>query len=96
MVSNFLAPRFRSDHDTMWVRKLLGWQSVEYYGMVRCGTILLTDLQHDEIVLFSSYVSSGLMLPASSFFLMLLKNYGLQPHHLMLHAIDSVAIFAHF
>jgi hypothetical protein len=46
MVSSLLAPRFRSDYDIMWVRKLLGWQSTEFDGKVRCGTVPLTDLAH--------------------------------------------------
>jgi hypothetical protein len=25
MASSLLAPHFRSDHNIMWVRKLLGW-----------------------------------------------------------------------
>jgi hypothetical protein len=96
MASSLLVPCFWSDCDNMQVRKLHGWQSAEYNGRVRCRTILLTDLQHDEIVLFSSYVMAELTLPMSSIFLMLLDNYGLQLHHLTLHAIASVAIFAHF
>jgi hypothetical protein len=56
---------------------------------VRRGTISLTDLQHHEIVLFSSYTLAGLVLPPSSF-LTLLENYGHQLHHLMLHAIGGL------
>jgi hypothetical protein len=85
MVSGFPAPSFRLDRDILQVRKLLGWQSTEFDGRVRCGTISLTDLQHHEIVLFSSYTLARLVLPPSSF-LTLLENYGLQLHHLMLHA----------
>jgi hypothetical protein len=65
-------------------------------GRVRCGTVPLTDLQWSEIVLFSSYALAGLALLTSSFFLMLLENYDLLLHHLTLHAIVLVVIFAHF
>jgi hypothetical protein len=76
MASSLLAPHFWSDRDILRVRKLLGWQSVEYDGRVWCRTVPLTDLQRSDIVLFSSFTLAGLMLPASSFFLMLLENYG--------------------
>jgi hypothetical protein len=61
----------------MRVRKLLGWQSAEYDGRVRCGTVPLTDLQRGEIALFSSYAQTRLTLLVSSFFLTLLENYDL-------------------
>jgi hypothetical protein len=77
MEPSLLAPHFWSDRDILRVRKLLGWQSVEHNGKVWCGTIPLTDLQHIEIVLFSSYALVGLTLQASSFFLTLLENYSL-------------------
>jgi hypothetical protein len=96
MASSLLTLRFRFDHDIMLVRKLLGWQSVAYDGRVQCGIISLTDLACREIVLFSSYALGGFALPASSFFLALLENYGLQLHHLTSHVIALVVIFAHF
>jgi hypothetical protein len=37
----------------------------------------------------------GLALLMLSFFLMVLESYGLQLHHLMLHALSLVAIFIH-
>jgi hypothetical protein len=80
----------------MLVRKLLGWQSVAYDGKVQCGIISLTDLACSEIVLFSSYALAGFTLLASSFFLTLLENYGLQLHHLTPDVIALVAIFTHF
>jgi hypothetical protein len=89
-----LNPRFWSNSDLGWVRRLLGWQATEYDGRIRCGTVSLTDLQRGEIVLFASYVLAGLALPASSF-LTLLENYGLQLHHLTLHAIALVSISVH-
>jgi hypothetical protein len=80
----------------MQVRKLLEWRSAEYDGRVQSRTVLLADLQRSKIVLFTSYALAELALPAYSFFLTLLENYGLQLDHLTPHAITLVAIFAHF
>jgi branched-subunit amino acid ABC-type transport system permease component len=79
----------------MRVRRLLGWQATEYDGRIRYGTVPLTNLQHGKIMLFTSYTLVGLTLLTSSFFLMLLENYGLQLHHLMPHSLTLVAIFVH-
>jgi hypothetical protein len=38
-------------------------------------------------VLFTSYISCGLALPISPFFLLLLEEFGLQLQHLMPHSI---------
>jgi hypothetical protein len=95
MASNLPASHLRSNNDLMWVRRLLGWQATEYDGRIWGRTILFVDLQHDEIVLSSSYVLAGLALPMSSFFLILLENYGLQLHHLSPHSLVLVAIFVH-
>jgi hypothetical protein len=46
-------------------------------------------------VLFVSYLSCGLALPISPFFLLLLEELGLQLQHLMPHSILQAAIFAH-
>jgi hypothetical protein len=43
---------------------------------------------------FTSYALSGLMLPFSSFFV-LLETYDLKLHHLSPHSIMLVAIFVH-
>ena len=42
----------------------------------------LGDLHAGEFVLFISHISTGLGLPTSSFFLMLLEDFGLQLQHL--------------
>jgi hypothetical protein len=46
-------------------------------------------------VLFVSYLSCGLALPISPFFLLLLEELGLQLQHLTPHSILQAAIFAH-
>jgi hypothetical protein len=83
------------NNDLMQVRRLLGWQATEYDGRIRYGTVPLANLQHGKIMLFTSYTLVGLTLLTSSFFLMLLENYGLQLHHLMPHSLTLVAIFVH-
>jgi hypothetical protein len=45
-------------------------------------------------IFFTSYTLSGLVLPFSSFFMML-ETYIIQLHHLSLHSIALVVIFAH-
>jgi hypothetical protein len=49
-----------------------------------------------DFAYFSSYALSGLVLPLSSFFLVLLEHFGLQLQHLSPHSITLVAIFVHF
>jgi hypothetical protein len=46
--------------------------------------------------LFVSYISCGLALSISPFFLLLLEEFGLQLQHLTPHSILQVAIFIHF
>jgi hypothetical protein len=46
-------------------------------------------------VLFVSYISCGLALPISPFFMLLLEEFGLQLQHLTPHSILQAAIFAH-
>jgi hypothetical protein len=43
-----------------------------------------------DIIYFSAYALSGLVLPFSSFFFTLLEHYGLQFQHLLLHSIVLV------
>jgi hypothetical protein len=68
----------------------------ELTGKIRAGSIPLNDLDAGEFVLFNSYTMCGLMLPISSFFLLLLEEFGLQLQHLTPHSILLVAVFAHF
>jgi hypothetical protein len=67
----------------------------EYDGRIQRGTVPLAGLQPDKTILFTSYALAEFTILASSFFLTLLENYGLQLHHLTLHAIVLVAIFIH-
>jgi hypothetical protein len=55
----------------------------------------LGDLTAGEFVLFVSYLSCGLWLPISPFFMLLLEDLGLQLQHLTPHSILQAAIFAH-
>jgi hypothetical protein len=64
------------------VRNLLGWGASPLAGRIRAGVVPLGDLAAREFVLFTSYISCGLALPISPFFLMLLEEFGLQLQHL--------------
>jgi hypothetical protein len=55
----------------------------------------LGELAVGEFVLFVSYLSCGLALPISPFFMLLLEDFGLQLQHLTPHSILKAAIFAH-
>jgi hypothetical protein len=77
------------------VRHLLGWSVSAFAGRIRVGAIPLGNLAAGEFVLFVSYLSCGLALPISPFFLLLLEELGLQLQHLMPHSILQAAIFAH-
>ena len=64
-------------------------------GGVRAGSVPLGNLRAGEFVLFISHISTGLGLPISSFFLLLLEDFGLQLQHLTPHSILLMAIFVH-
>jgi hypothetical protein len=78
------------------VRRLLRWTAPAQAGKVRAGKIPLRDLAAGEFVLFNSYIMCGLVPPISSFFLLLLEEFGLQVHHLTPHSVLLVVVFAHF
>jgi hypothetical protein len=65
------------------VRRMLGWGSSAFAGRIWAGTTPLGDLAAGEFVLFVSYLSYGLALPISPFFVLLLEEFGLQLQHLM-------------
>ena len=48
-----------------------------------------------EFVLFISHISTGVGLPISSFFLLLLEDFSLQLQHLTPHSILLTSIFIH-
>jgi hypothetical protein len=65
-------------------------------GKIRAGKIPLHDLAAGEFVLFNSYIMCGLVPSISSFFLLLLEEFGLQLQHLTSHSVLLVAVFSHF
>ena len=77
------------------VRNLLGWGAPAFAGRIRVGASPLGDLAAGEFVLFVSYLSCGLALPISSFFVLLLEELGLQPQHLTPHFILQAADFSY-
>ena len=87
--------RFQTDEGLQIVRVGLGWNTPESEGGIRGGSLPLGILLPGEFVLFVSYVTCGLGLPISSFFLLLLDDYGLQLQHLTPHSILQVSIFVH-
>jgi hypothetical protein len=68
----------------------------ELVRRIRAGSIPLNDLEAGEFVLFNSYAMCGVVPPISSFFLLLLEEFGLQLRHLTPHSVFVVAVFAHF
>jgi hypothetical protein len=66
-----------------------------FTGRFRAGTTPLGDLDAGEFVLFVPYISCGLTLSISPFFLLLSEEFGLQLQHLTPHSILQVAIFVH-
>jgi hypothetical protein len=93
MASGLPASRYQYENDLRMLRKVIGWQSPGYDSKMRHGMLSLT--QPGDFVYFSLYALAGLVLPLSSF-LMLLEHYGLQLQHLSPHSITLVAVFAHF
>jgi hypothetical protein len=69
--------RFQTEATLDVVRHLLGWSAPALAGRIRVGAVPLGDLTVGEFVLFASYISCGLALPISPFFLMLLEEFGL-------------------
>jgi hypothetical protein len=87
--------RFQSERALNLVRNLLGWSAPVFAGRIHAGATPLGDLAVGEFVLFVSYLSYGLALPISPFFLLLLEELDLQLQHLTPHSILQAAIFAH-
>jgi hypothetical protein len=77
------------------VRNLHGWSAPAFAGRIRAGATPLGDLAAREFVLFVPYLSCGLSLPISPFFLLLLEELILQLQNFTPHSILQVAIFAH-
>jgi hypothetical protein len=70
--------RFQSKGALNLVCNLLGWSAPVFAERIRVGATPLGDLVAEEFVLFVSYLSYGLALPISPFFLLLLEELGLQ------------------
>jgi hypothetical protein len=87
--------RFQDEESLDRVRRLLGWTGPETRDGIRAGFSPLGVLRPGEFVLFISYILCGLGLPISTFFLLLLEDYGLQIQHLTPHSILQAAIFVH-
>jgi hypothetical protein len=87
--------RFQCEAVLNLVRVLLGWSALGLAGRNRAGAAPLSDLVVGEFVLFVSYISCGLALPISPFFLVLLEEFRLQLQHLTPHSILLAAIFVH-
>jgi hypothetical protein len=87
--------RFQSEVALNLVRNLLGWGASAFAGRIRPSASPLGDLTAWELVLFVSYLSCGLALPISPFFLLLLEELDLQLQHLTPYSILQAAIFAH-
>jgi hypothetical protein len=85
--------RFQSKEALNLVRGLLGWSALGLARRIRADAVPLDDLVAEEFVLFTSYISCGLALPISPFFLLLLEEFELQ--HLTPHSVLQAAIFVH-
>ena len=87
--------RFQTEEELNTVRRLLGWSPQETAWGIRAGSVPLGDLRTGEFVLFISHISTGVGLPISSFFLLLLEDFSLQLQHLMAHSVLLTSIFVH-
>jgi hypothetical protein len=87
--------RYQTERRLSTVRRLLGWSAPAHAWRIRADTTPLSDLAAGEFVLYVSYLSCGLALPISPFFMLLLEDLGLQLQHLTPHSILQAAIFAH-
>jgi hypothetical protein len=87
--------RFQSEEALNLVHGLLGWSAPGLAGRIRAGAAPLGDLAAGEFMLFTSYISCGLALPISPFFLLLLEEFELQLQHLTPHSVLQAAIFVH-
>jgi hypothetical protein len=87
MASLVRPKRFQTKEALDVVHRLLGWSTPAFAGRIWAGTTPLGDFAAGEFVLFISYLSCGLALPISPFFLLLMEEFGLQLQHLTPHSI---------
>jgi hypothetical protein len=69
--------RYQTERRLGTVRRLLGWSTPAHAWRIWAGTTPLGDLAVGEFVLFVSYLSCGLALPISPFFMLLLDDLDL-------------------
>jgi hypothetical protein len=86
---------FQSEVALNLVRNLLGWGAPAFAKRIRVGASPHGDLTAGEFVLFVSNLPCGLVLPISSFFVLLLEELGLQPQHFTPRFTPQAAIFAY-
>jgi hypothetical protein len=86
---------FQSEVALNLVRNLLGWGAPAFAGRIRVGASPLGDLAAGEFMLFVSNLPYGLALPISSFYVLLLEEFDLQPQHFTPRFILQAAIFAY-
>jgi hypothetical protein len=77
------------------VCNLLGWGVPAFAGKICVGASPHGNLAAREFVFFVFNLPSGLALPISSFFVLLLEELGLQPQHFMPGFILQAAIIAY-
>jgi hypothetical protein len=70
--------RYQTERRLDTVRHLLIWSAPSHAWRIRAGASPLGDLAAAEFVLFVSYLSCGLGLPISPFFMLLLEDFSLQ------------------
>jgi hypothetical protein len=70
--------RYQTERRLDMVRRLLGWSAPSHAWRIQAGATPLVDLAAREFVFFVSYLSCGLALPMSPFFMLLLEDLGLQ------------------
>jgi hypothetical protein len=87
--------RFQAEEELNLVCGLLGWSAPGLAGRICVGAVPLGNLVAGEFVLFTTYISCGLALSISPFFLLLLEEFGLWLQHLTPHSILQAAIFVH-
>jgi hypothetical protein len=83
------------------VRGLLGWSAPGLAGRIRAGAAPLGGLAAGEFVLFTCFISCGLALLISPFFLLLLEEFGLQlqhltPHEMFVGVAPCTSLFCYF
>ena len=70
--------RYESQEGLDAVCRMLGWTTPELAERIQAGRLPLRNLQPGEFMLFIPHILAGPGLPISSFFLLLLEDFGLQ------------------